>query len=217
MRFSVIIPAYQAVEHIRKAIESITSQTFKDFELIVVCDRCTDGTHELVNLLAPNAIIKEVDFGRDGLTRNAGLDIAQGEYILFLDDDDFFLHEFVFEQIDRKLKETNDPELLCFSFIWKGVMYSKPLNKHGEPYVAVWCKAWRRDYIGDTRFPDVYSVSDSYFHADMMKKPHRTELFDNPMVYYNYLRKGSISANMHRTYEGTRQVFRRQQDDKRRS
>lgn len=206
MKFSVIIPAHNAENYITKGLDSIKSQSFRDFELIVVCDRCTDNTKAIAESYGAKTI--EVDYGRDGLSRNAGLDIAQGEYILWLDDDDWFLHEFVFEQIDRKLKETNDPELLCFSFIWKGVMYSEPLNKHGEPYVAVWCKAWRRDYIGDTRFPDVYSVSDSYFHADMMKKPHRTELFDNPMVYYNYLRKGSISANMHRTYEGTRQVFR---------
>jgi len=206
MKFSVIIPTHNAENYITKGLDSIKSQSFRDFELIVVCDRCTDNTKAIAESYGAKTI--EVDYGRDGLSRNAGLDIARGEYILWLDDDDWFLHEFVFEQIDRKLKETNDPELLCFSFIWKGVMYSKPLNKHGEPYVAVWCKAWRRDYIGDTRFPDVYSVSDSYFHADMMKKPHRTELFDNPMVYYNYLRKGSISANMHRTYEGTRQVFR---------
>ena len=206
MKFSVIIPTHNAENYITKGLDSIKSQSFRDFELIVVCDRCTDNTKAIAESYGAKTI--DVDYGRDGLSRNAGLDIAQGEYILWLDDDDWFLHEFVFEQIDRKLKETNDPELLCFSFIWKGVMYSEPLNKHGEPYVAVWCKAWRRDYIGDTRFPDVYSVSDSYFHADMMKKPHRTELFDNPMVYYNYLRKGSISANMHRTYEGTRQVFR---------
>lgn len=207
MRFSVIIPAHQAEGHIVKGLESIKSQTFKDFELIVVCDRCTDRTKEIAEGYGAKTL--GVDFGRDGLTRNAGLDIAQGEYILFLDDDDFFLHEFVFEQIDRKLKETNNPDILCFSFVWKGVMYAEPLNKNGKPYIAVWSKAWRRDFIGNTRFPDVYSISDSYFHEEMMRKPHRMELFDNPMVYYNYLRKGSISANMRRTYEGTRQVFRK--------
>lgn len=208
MRFSVIIPAYNAVEHIRKGIESITSQTFKDFELIVVCDRCTDGTHELVNLLAPNAIIKEVDFGRDGLTRNAGLDIAQGEYILFLDDDDCYLHEFVFEEIDRKLRQENDPELLCCSFIWKGIGYTRPIAKNGELLPNVWSKAWRRDFINTTRFTDVYSISDYYFCKEMEKKPHRTVIFDFPIVYYNYLRPGSISQQMGRTLNGTKRAWR---------
>ena len=205
MRFSVIIPAYQAQNHIWKALDSIASQTFRDFELIVVCDRCTDDTKKIAEFYLAKTL--EVDFGRDGLTRNAGLDIAQGEYVLFCDDDDWFLHEFAFSMIDQKLKEENDPELLIYSFVWKGCGVTKPLNRFNEPYIAVWCKAWRRDWIGDTRFSGVYSVSDLDFHKAMMKKPHRTVLYDTPLYYYNYLREGSISAEMGRDCKGVKKAF----------
>ena len=47
MRFSVIIPAHNAAGHIRKALDSVRSQTFRDYELIVVCDSCTDDTQEI--------------------------------------------------------------------------------------------------------------------------------------------------------------------------
>lgn len=206
MRFSMIIPAFNAEDHIIKGLESIKAQTFKDYELIVVCDRCKDRTKEIAESYGAKTL--EVDFGRDGLTRNAGLDIAQGEYILFMDDDDWLLHEFVFEQINKKLKETNDPELLCFSFIWKGVMYANPIAKSGQLYPSVWNKCWRRDYIGNHRFTDVYSISDFYFHNEMMKVPHRQVLFDMPMYYYNYLRPGSISDEMGRSIEGTKRAWR---------
>ena len=206
MRFSFIIPAFNAEDHIVKGLESIKAQTFKDYELIVVCDRCKDRTKEIAESYGAKTL--EVDFGRDGLTRNAGLDIAQGEYILFMDDDDWLLHEFVFEQINKKLKETNDPELLCFSFIWKGVMYANPIAKSGQLYPSVWNKCWRRDYIGNHRFTDVYSISDYYFHNEMMKVPHRQVLFDMPMYYYNYLRPGSISDEMGRSIEGTKRAWR---------
>lgn len=206
MRFSFIIPAFNAEDHIIKGLESIKAQTFKDYELIVVCDRCKDRTKEIAENYGAKTL--EVDFGRDGLTRNAGLDIAQGEYILFMDDDDWLLHEFVFEQINKKLKETNDPELLCFSFIWKGVMYANPIAKSGQLYPSVWNKCWRRDYIGNHRFTDVYSISDFYFHNEMMKVPHRQVLFDMPMYYYNYLRPGSISDEMGRSIEGTKRAWR---------
>lgn len=206
MRFSFIIPAFNAEDHIVKGLESIKAQTFKDYELIVVCDRCKDRTKEIAESYGAKTL--EVDFGRDGLTRNAGLDIAQGEYILFMDDDDWLLHEFVFEQINKKLKETNDPELLCFSFIWKGVMYANPIAKSGQLYPSVWNKCWRRDYIGNHRFTDVYSISDFYFHNEMMKVPHRQVLFDMPMYYYNYLRPGSISDEMGRSVEGTKKAWR---------
>lgn len=206
MRFSMIIPAFNAEDHIIKGLESIKSQTFKDYELIVVCDRCKDRTKEIAESYGAKTL--EVDFGRDGLTRNAGLDIAQGEYVLWADDDDWLLHEFVFEQIDRKLKQENNPDLLCFSFIWKGVMYASPIAKSGQLYPSVWNKCWKREFIGNHRFTDVYSVSDYYFHNEMMKVPHTQVIYDMPMYYYNYLRPGSISDEMGRSIEGTKKAWR---------
>ena len=205
MRFSVIIPAFNAENHIVPLLESIKTQTFEDYELIVVCDRCKDRTKEIAENYGAKTL--EVDFGRDGLTRNAGLDVAQGEYIIWSDDDDHFLHEFVFEQLDRKLRQENDPDLLCFSFIWKGVRYAEPISRLGKLYPSVWNKVWKKSYINDTRFTDVYSISDFYFHEAMMKKPHTEVHWDMPCYYYNYLRKGSISDEMHRTIDGTKKVW----------
>lgn len=206
MRFSVIIPTHNAEGFISKGLESIKNQSFTDYELIVVCDRCTDRTKEIAESYGAKTI--DVDYGRDGLTRNAGLDIAQGEYILFLDHDDLYIHEFVFEEIDRKLRQENEPELLCCSFIWKGIGYTRPIAKNGELLPNVWSKAWRRDFINTTRFTDVYSISDYYFCKEMEKKPHRRVIFDFPIVYYNYLFEGSISKAMGRNIEGTKRAWR---------
>lgn len=206
MRFSVIIPAHNSEKFINKALDSIKNQSFRDFELIVVCDRCTDNTKAIAESYGAKTI--DVDYGRDGLSRNAGLDIAQGEYIIWSDDDDHFLHEFVFEQIDKKLRQENNPDLLCFSFIWKGVMYANPIAKSGDLYPSVWNKAWKRSWIGDTRFTDVYSISDYYFHNTMIAKPHTQVIYDMPMYYYNYLREGSISKAMGRNIEGTKKAWR---------
>ena len=206
MRFSVIIPAHNSEKFISKALDSIKNQSFRDFELIVVCDRCTDNTKAIAESYGAKTL--EVNFGRDGLTRNAGLDIAQGEYILFCDHDDFFIHEFVFEEIDRKLKQENEPELLCCSFIWKGIGYTRPIAKNGELLPNVWSKAWQRKWVANTRFTDVYSISDYYFCKEMEKKPHRTVIFDFPIVYYNYLFEGSISKAMGRNIEGTKRAWR---------
>lgn len=207
MRFSIIIPAYNAENHIKKGLLSIAGQTFPDYELIVVCDSCTDDTKKIAEFYGAKTL--DVSYHRDGPTRNAGIDIASGEYVLFMDDDDWFLHEFVLSQIDSKLRQENNPDLLCFSFIWKGVIYASPLSNMGQLYPSVWNKAWKREYIGNTRFTDVYSISDSYFHKEMMQKPHTTVIWDMPLYYYNYLRKGSISDEMGRTYEGTRKFWER--------
>ena len=206
MRFSVIIPAHNSEKFISKGLDSIKNQSFTDFELIVVCDRCTDRTKEIAESYGAKTL--EVDFGRDGLTRNAGLDVAQGEYVLWLDQDDNFLHEFVFDGIDKKLKEENEPDILVFSFVWHGVMLAKPINPRGEINIACWCKAFKRSFTNGARFSDVYSVSDLDFHKQIMAKNPRIAYWDFPCVFYNYLCDGSISKESGQTYEKTKRYFK---------
>lgn len=205
MRFSVIIPAHNSANYITKGLESIRNQTFQDFELLVPCDSCTDNTQEIAESYGAKTCV--VNYGQDGQTRNAGLDMAQGEYVLFMDDDDWWLHEFVLGQINKKLEDNHNPDLLCFSFIWKGIKYASPRSNGNTLYPSVWNKCWKRFYIGDTRFDDVYSISDYHFHLAMMKKPHTSIEWDMPMYYYNYLRPGSISHEMGRSYARTEEYW----------
>ena len=189
-RFSIIIPAHNAEEHGLRAFNSVKSQRFTDYECIVVCDACEDLTEDAAKAFGFNAV--STNFGNDGLARSKGLDMAQGEWVLFMDDDDWWLHEYVLEQIAAKLEQF-DCDVLCFSFIFKGVGYAQPLGNQGYPWPAVWNKCWRRKFIGETRFPNVYSISDAYFHGEMMAKNPTMAIWDMPLYYYNYLRPGSIS------------------------
>ena len=82
-KFSVIIPTHNGEHRIGRAIASVTMQTFTDYELIVVCDACTDDTQKYVENLFiddPSKVnIITTNFQRDGLARNAGLDAATGD------------------------------------------------------------------------------------------------------------------------------------------
>ena len=192
MRFSIIVPAYNAEGTIRKALNSIRSQTFKDYELIVVCDNCTDNTHAIAEAYTDK--VYDVSNGCDGPTRNTGLEKAQGEYVLFMDDDDWWLHEYVLWQLDEKLKATGNPDVLCFSFIFKGLKYATPTNNYGindNRWYAVWSKCWKREFIGNSRFSNVRMTSDVDFHNSVFARHPRVVDWDMPMYYYDYLRKGS--------------------------
>ena len=186
MMFSIIIPAYNAADHIAKALQSVAAQSYKNYELIVVCDSCTDNTAEIAEGYGAKVI--NVDYHLDGLTRNAGLDAARGEWVLFMDDDDWFLHEFVLQMLADKL---GDEDVLFFGFIWKGCGYAH--NTADLRYIACWSKCWRRSAIGTTRFSSVPYWSDVDFNAAMMRKPLKCAYWDMPLYYYNYLRTGSIS------------------------
>ena len=200
MKFSVIIPAYNAEGHIRKALQSIADQTFKDYELIVVCDSCTDRTEAIAMSYGAKTI--RISAHNDGVSRSTGLDAAKGDFVLFLDDDDWFMHEFVFAMIDQ-WTNVKEADVYCYGFVWRGIGCASPLSNGGSLFPSVWNKCWRRSFIGETRFPDVYSVSDWFFHQDMMDKNPRLALWDKEFVYYNYLRPGSISHEMGRTVEDT--------------
>ena len=188
MKFSIILPAHNSEKFIRKALDSIHSQTYKDYELIVICDSCEDNTEEIARLYTAKVI--SVNYCNDGLTRNVGLDVAQGDWILFMDDDDWWLHEYVLEQLAEKL---GDEDILCFSFIFKHWKYATPTGNDGNRWVAVWNKCWRRNFIGSTRFPAIMPNSDLYFHTAVFNKNPKIVDWDMPMYYYNYMHEGSLT------------------------
>ena len=111
MKFSIIIPAHNSAGYIQNALDSVAEQTFEDYELIVVCDSCTDNTEEIAKEYGARTVT--VDYHCDGLTRNKGIEMAQGEWVLFIDDDDWWLHEFVLDQLNSRI--SNDIDILCFS------------------------------------------------------------------------------------------------------
>lgn len=182
------MPAHNASEYIRKGLDSVRNQTFEDYELIVVCDDCEDDTADIAREYTDKVIA--VSFRNPGPTRSAGLDAATGEWILFMDDDDWWLHEYAFEQIDRHV---SDCDLFCFGFIWKGRGYTSPNRSGGYYWPAVWNKCWKRSIIGSTRFPEAYP-DDLLFHNEMMTKLMRIKTWEMPLYYYNYWREGSISC-----------------------
>ena len=202
-KFSIIIPAHNSAEYIHKALYSIKCQTFKDYEVIVVCDACTDGTATVVHNYGFTPHV--VNYHADGLARNYGLEHACGDYILFMDDDDWWLHEYVLDQLNAVIDRYPDVDILCFSFIFKGVGYAMPKgllyqsdfsirNDRTWYWIAVWSKCWKRSGIGNTRFSsNTDGSADVKFHYEMMEKKLKILEWDMPMYYYNYMRKGSIS------------------------
>ncbi len=202
--FSVIVTEHNSAAFMRKGLDSIRAQTFQDYELIIVCDNCTDNTVEIAKeYMRPdrNDCVLEVHNGKAGLSRNDGLDAAEGEWILWMDDDDWYLHECAFNMIHEALVDMGDKiDILAYSFIWKdangpgGTAYARNLPTRIWP--AIWNKAWRRSFIGDERFPDWDHSDDLGFalqtHPKALKED-RMFFWDMPFYYYNFMRPGSIS------------------------
>lgn len=190
--FSVIVPAYNASGHIHKLLDSVKSQTFTDYELIVVCDNCTDDTQNIAE--SYGAITDAVAFGSDGLTRDRGIELATGTWILFADDDDWFCHEQCFLNLADFIKQQDDTtDVVAFGYQKRNIGYFPPSPRTlFVPRIDhVWSSAWRRERIGDARFTDAVFCSDTYFLKSMKPHVRKAAFFDYYVYYYNFLRPGS--------------------------
>lgn len=100
MKLSIIVPVYQAGKYLEKCIKSILDQTFTDFELILVDDGSNDGSEKICDDYAKkDARIKVIHQKNQGVSsaRNAGMNCAEGDYIAFVDADDW-IETDMFEQ-----------------------------------------------------------------------------------------------------------------------
>lgn len=190
MRFSVIVTAHNLEGYIKRAIQSIVEQSFTDYEVLVICDACTDDTVNIVREQGIEPVLTE--YKAPGLARNAGLDAATGEYVLFLDGDDRFLHTEAFAMIDIALKGALC-DILNFGFIYGENGYVSARHPSGGFWINVWSHAWRRDFIGAERFNAERYAEDEDFCKRMFRKNPRTGEWNTPFVYYTYPRMGSLS------------------------
>ena len=201
MKFSIIIPAHNSEEFIIDALASIRKQIFRDYELIVVCDACTDDTKDIARIFHADKVL-EVDYHNDGLTRQAGMDAATGDWILFMDDDDRWLHEYVLTMLNDYC--TDDFDVVAFGFYFRGREFvAGPMMTSVSLWPNVWSKAWRREYVKQFRFKCVPMESDFHFCRDAIPGA-RLRLLESPLYVYNFMRPGSQTElkNRRETHEG---------------
>ena len=188
-KFSVIIPCYHSEEFIGKAIQSVKEQSFSNYELLVMCENGDDKSIEAVRACEVEPYID--DYGSSGAARNAGIEKAQGEYILFLDSDDWYLHSECFAMLNQFTRLAVD--ILSFAFIFGKYGYTSTRGNNGAMYPNVWSRVWRKAFIDshDIRFPDTSRDEDVVFCQKAFNSKPLHTMTDIPFVYYTYPREGS--------------------------
>lgn len=189
LKFSVVIPCYHSEEFIDKAIKSVEEQSFKNYELLVMCEK---DDFKSIGAVRRCGIEPHIDdYGSSGAARNAGMSLAKGEYILFLDSDDWYLHSECFAMLDQFLRFPAD--VLSFAFIFGKHGYTSVLGNNGHLYPNVWSRAWRKSFIDKhgLHFPNVSRDEDIIFVQDALNKGPEHRMTDIPFVFYTYPREGS--------------------------
>ncbi|MBQ9977004.1 MAG: glycosyltransferase [Clostridia bacterium] len=135
-KVSIIVPVYNVEKYIEKCINSLKNQTLSDIEIILVDDSSTDSSLKLCQKAAEEdariKVIHKINEGA-GMARNAGLEVAKGEYIGFIDSDDF-VEENMYETLCAKADEYGSDLILSGILFVDGNMFSETGEKESKIY-----------------------------------------------------------------------------------
>ena len=188
MEISVIMPVYNIEKYLSEAVESILSQTFSDFELIILDDKSTDNTLSVAKKYAEQdkriKIIELEEHQKQGLGRNRGIQEAKGNYIMFLDGDDIARPQFLeklyngitqadadiamckFQTLDDKTKKISDEHPFgAIKNLPKDVAKNgfSPFDIQSQIFTIpniVWNKIYKKQYLTDNnlKLPGVITM-----------------------------------------------------------
>lgn len=210
---SVIVPIYNVEEYLPTCIESILNQTYKDLEIILVDDGSTDKSGEICNGYAKQdnrcIVIHQSNKGLSE-ARNVGLDYAKGEYISFIDGDDYIhpqmleiLYEALqkgdydfsmvtFKQVEQYKKENFIASINNNNtFIVNGLNLMRRLYNINDPilkwseinFQVVWNKLYKKNLINGLRFKQTAS-EDTKFNNKIYLKTNSAILVNLPLYYW---------------------------------
>lgn len=205
---SIIFPVYNVENYIEKSFKSLINQTYKNLEIIVVNDGSTDRSIELIKPYFDERV-KLINKENGGLSsaRNAGLNVATGDYVFFLDSDDWIeknaisvlMNSFT-DEIDIVQGSINQ----IYNNVKKTVIFHDELIKSNivQEYfkkeklsVTVWNKLYKMNFIKNMKFVEGCVNEDVFFTFDIAKKQPVLKNINNVVI--NYIqRKNSI---MHKT------------------
>lgn len=208
MKISVIVPVYKVEKYIEKCIQSLLDQTYTNFEALIVDDGSPDQSIAIAKKLIGNDsrfIFLEKENGGLSSARNMGLDYATGDYVAFLDSDDYFDSQCFFECINI-LKDNDECDVLVFGLNWVSSTYK--IIKSAFPNVnryyelndflleqrsldpVVWNKIYKKEIFNDLRFTEGILYEDKEIMCKILYQKKILGL--NKALYYYLQRQGSI-------------------------
>ena len=209
---SVIIPVYNTAAYLRQCMDSLTGQTYADFEALVVEDGSTDGSDRICDEIAAGddrIRVFHLENGGVSRARNFALSQARGEYIAFLDSDDW-MEKDMLAKLHAAVDGSGADAAMCNAYNAEDdKRYPAPLCR-GLPEAVcgdeifrvfvgrsgtLWNKLIGAKCIGETRFrEDMRYGEDIFFLRDIASDVHQLHIMQDPLYNYRRLRQGNVTS-----------------------
>lgn len=207
---SIIVPVYNVENYLKRCLDSILMQTYSSFEVIVIDDGSTDKCPQICDDYAKkDSRIRVVHKENGGLSdaRNAGIKIAQGKYLLFVDSDDY-IQDNMLEVLMKSVQETNADIVITTKYFTVSDKYSKFVSEitgekvcnSGQALEEIFChnsrwEAWgtlfKKSLFDNSDFPKGKLYEDIALIPLIILKAEKVCLLEGAFYYY-YIREGSI-------------------------
>lgn len=217
MFFSVIVPVYNVEKYLRECVDSILSQTFEDFELILVNDGSKDSSGAICDeYAAKDNRVKVIhkENGGQSTARNVGVKAATGEYAVFLDSDDMLADNHFFEDVKNKSADNTDIVVFRYCKYYEDgrtdacginladldssnkAEFLKELVRRDAFFCSCWSKCTRMSILKDNNieFDTSLSCEDMDWYYNVVSKAENFEVIDKPYVYYRQ-RENSVTSS----------------------
>lgn len=203
-RISIILPLYRVKDFLPETVASIKAQTFTDWECLCLDDGSGNGMADFARTLTqddPRFIVREFPNSGVAATRNRGLDLARGEFVAFIDQDDAYHPHFLKVLLEAIVSTGADCAMVHFqseASAWnptpgKALLIKDPcawLLSQSQLMVSIWTKLWRRSSLGKLRFdPTLFGSDDALFTFSAFAQ-FRKGVVLLPGAYYFYRRHG---------------------------
>ena len=205
IKVSIIVPFYNVENYIEKCLQSLVNQTLEDIEILLVNDGSQDTSEVIAKQFAekyPNKIVYlEKENGGLSDARNYAIPYAKGQYIAFLDSDDYVETNMYEEMYNKAQKE--DLDYIECDFLWeypdktlesKGKQYSNKKEMFIHTRVVAWNKLIKREIVQNNHleFPKGYRYEDVEFFYKLLPFIHHYGIVQKPLIHY-VQRENSIS------------------------
>lgn len=205
-KISVIIPVYNVESYIEKCLDSLVNQTLKEIEIIVVNDGSPDGSQIIIDEYVKKypKLVKSYTQknGGQGSARNFGIKKAVGEYISFVDSDDYIEHDMLEKMYTSAISNKSDV-VICgnkvISMNYEIIKYEKANLFYNETDIifgkmAVWNKLYRKDILKNINFRSGVWYEDIDYTIKVLLNTKKIS-FVNECLYNYLLRPGSTMNN----------------------
>lgn len=204
-KVSVIIPVYHVEKYLRRCLNSVLKQTYDDYEIICINDKSPDNSDKILAQYVrkfPNKIsvyTNEENLGL-GRTRERGLRHAAGEYVMFIDSDDYIKSDYIEAYVSAM--ENGSYDMVIGGYI-RDVEGKKKAHHVSDSiwsvltYPVAWAKIFKKSFILDNHieFSDIRCGEDIYFSLSLAYHNVRYKVIDYAGYYY-YFNKKSITGSM---------------------